>query len=99
MYTMYDMYLAGSVLLFSAIVTVNSEIFENIVKRRFCNVNNSRLGHDQHTLVNDRMNSPFPRILFSRNFENKILAKISEFTVITTCSPLTALKGHKARHD
>ena len=31
MYTMYDMYLAGSVLFFSAIVTVNSEIFVSFI--------------------------------------------------------------------
>ena len=45
--------------------TVNLEIFcenfisGNSVKRHICDVKNSRLGHDLHISVNDRVISPF----------------------------------------
>ena len=34
-------------------------IFENSVKRHICDVKNSRLSHDLHISVNDRVISPF----------------------------------------
>ena len=42
--------------------------FANSVKRHICNFKNSRLGHDFPTSVNDRVISPFHKVLFSRNF-------------------------------
>ena len=62
-------------------------IFANSFKRHIREAKNSRLRHDLHMSVNDRVISAFTRILFSRNFayakfcENKTLAKISEITV------------------
>ena len=46
----------------------------NSIKRHISHVKNSGLGHDLPTPVNDRVISPF--------CENKILAKISEITVV-----------------
>ena len=66
-------------------ITVNSQIFANGDKRYICYVKNSRLEHDLPSSVNDRAISPFREgFLFSklRLFrDNKILTKISEFTV------------------
>ena len=66
-------------------------IFANSVKSHICDVNNSRLRHDLPISVNYREISPYREDLISRIFayakfrENKILAKISEFTEPTTC--------------
>ena len=62
-------------------------IFANSIKRHVCAVRNSRLGHDIPISVNNRVICHFARVLISRNFaivkfwENKTLAKMSEFTV------------------
>ena len=62
-------------------------IFAESVKRRICDTKNSPLGHDLPASVNDRVISPFLEdFIFhetSKFLENKTLAKISEFTVIT----------------
>ena len=59
----------------------------NSVKRHICDAKNSRLGHDLHISVNDRVISVFREDFIFGNFayakfrENKTLAKISELTV------------------
>ena len=63
-------------------------IFANSVKRHICQVKKSQLWHNLPTLVKNKEFSPFREGLCSRNSapakfrENKILAKISEFTVL-----------------
>ena len=47
-------------------------------------VKNSRLRQDLPISINDRVILPFCEVLFSQNFENKVLAKISEFTVLAS---------------
>ena len=62
-------------------------IFANSIKKHISYVKKSRLRQDLHISINDRVILPFREGLFSRNFanakfrENKVLAKISEFTV------------------
>ena len=63
-------------------------ILVNNVTRHICHIKNSRLGHNLPTLVKGQeWFRHFTRVLFSRNLasanfpENKILVKISEFTV------------------
>ena len=62
-------------------------IFANSIKRHITDFKNSRLRQDLPISINDRVILPFREGLFSRNFayakfrENKVLAKISEFTV------------------
>ena len=53
-------------------------MFANSVKRPTYDVKNSQLGHDLQISVNGRMISPLRNGFI---FTNKILAKISEFTV------------------
>ena len=65
-------------------------IFANSIKRHITcsDVKNSQLRQDLPISINDRVILPFREALFSRNFsnakfrENKVLAKISEFTVL-----------------
>ena len=63
-------------------------IFANSFKRHISDVKNSRLRQYLPISINDRVIMPFARVLFSRNFshakfrENKVLARISEFTVM-----------------
>ena len=67
-------------------------IFANSIKRHISDVNNLRLRQNLPISINDRVILPFREVLFSRNFayayakfrENKVLAKISEFTVLAT---------------
>ena len=65
-------------------------IFANSIKRYISDVNNLRLRQNLPISINDRVILPFREVLFSRNFayakfrENKVLAKISEFTVLAT---------------
>ena len=57
-------------------------IFADSIKRHICDFKNWRIGHDVPILVNDRVISPFREdSIFIKLRENKILAKISEFTV------------------
>ena len=60
-------------------------IFQNIVRRHTCDIENSRLGHDLHLSVNDRVILPFlVDLIFTKIricHENKTLTKISKFTV------------------
>ena len=62
-------------------------IFANSIKRHISDLKNSRLMQGLHISINDRVILPFREVLFSRNFayakfrENKVPAKISEFTV------------------
>ena len=67
--------------------TVNPEIFARFLfsrialKDSFCDAKSSRLGHDLHKPVNDRVISTFKEdFIFMKLRENKTLA-ISEFTV------------------
>ena len=69
---------------------VNPEIFSIIsVKRHVCDAKNSRLGHDLHISVNNRVISAFHEdfiftklcIWYAKFCENKTLAKICEFTL------------------
>ena len=53
-------------------------IFTNSVKRHICDAKISRLGHDLHISVNDRLRGFYFHETSLR--ENKTLAKISEFT-------------------
>ena len=79
------------------IVTVDSEIFARILFSRIALKDtlvmlkfdkNLRLRQDLPILINNRVILPFRKGFFSRNFEyakfceNKVLAKISEFTVL-----------------
>ena len=62
-------------------------LFSQIALKYVSYVKNSRLRQDLPISINDRVILPFREGLFSRNFahakfrENKILTKISEFTV------------------
>ena len=57
------------------------------MKRHISDVKNSRLRQDLPISINDRVILPIRECFFSRNFayekflENKVLAKIPEFTV------------------
>ena len=63
-------------------------IFANSIKRRISDVKSSRLRQDLPISIIERVILPFREGLFSRNYahakfrENKVLAKISEFTVL-----------------
>ena len=66
-------------------------IFANSVKNHICDATYSRLGHDFSISVNDRVISPFREdfiftiIAYAKFRGNKILAKFSEFTIISWC--------------
>ena len=62
-------------------------IFANSVKRHIWEVKNSRPVHDLPIPVNDRMIRTYCKsFIFTKLFrENKILAKISKFTVVNQC--------------
>ena len=68
-------------------------IFANSIKRHISDERNSRLRQDLPISINDRVILPFREGFISRNFayakfrENKVLAKISEFTVCGTTKP------------
>ena len=68
-------------------------IFANCIKRHISDVENSRLRQDLPISINDRVILPFREGLFSRIFtyakfrENKVLAKISGFTVLFSTFP------------
>ena len=71
-------------------------IFPNSVKRHICDVKNSRLGHDLAISINNRVISAFGEdFIFSNLYakfrENKVLAKIFEFTVLIGSSKLKLL--------
>ena len=67
--------------------TVDSEIFARILfsriaSRHISDVKNSRLRQDIPISINDRVILPFLEgFIFTKRRENKVFAKISEFTV------------------
>ena len=61
--------------------TVVSEIFANSIERHISDVKNSRLRQGLPISIIDRVILPFRGGYIFTNRENKILAKISEFTV------------------
>ena len=73
-------------------------IFANSIKRHISDVENSRLRQGLSLSINDRVILPFregfifTKLRIAKFRENKVLAKISEFTVFLRLPPINATK-------
>ena len=68
--------------LYTVLNVCDNFISANSIKRHISDVKNLRLGQDLLISINDRVILPFHEgFIFTKLHKNKVLAKISEFTV------------------